>query len=88
MRQAVSSVDAAINSLPPWGPLSATLANLEDATPLYAQRELLVNVSHSLDVAIKGLPSTAAIQASLLAYNRSKTVLPPLIADALAAIDN
>jgi len=72
--------------VPESGSLSASLTQLERTTPLSSVRPLLVNITTALRLAVAALPPSAPIEASLLAYNRSKAVLPPLIDAALAAI--
>ena len=82
----VQALDNAISALPPSLPLTAALRQLEVAEPLSPVRPTLLNVTEELRLAILALPTTTSIEASLLAYNRSKYALPPLINDALAAI--
>ena len=85
--EAIESLENAIAALPAGAPLQRALAAVQDNRFLPSTHEALVNVTAALDVAINSLPDLTPFDASLSALNESRTTLPPLLTEALAAIE-
>ena len=85
--EAIESLEDAIAALPAGAPLQRALAAVQDNRFLPSTHEALVNVTAALDVAINSLPDLTPFDASLSALNESRTTLPPLLTEALAAIE-
>ena len=84
---AVAALDTAILALPGGVPLVDALTAVQEVLALPDNHGGLVNGTLVLHDAMVSLPPTAPHMASLAAFNRSKHVLPPLIAAALATIE-